>query len=73
MTRRLVDLYPVGASVEIVFVVDDVETWLRGDVVGHQHPGVWVRTAADRRLWFVTNGKRIRLPGPAGFGETPQG
>jgi hypothetical protein len=24
-----------------------------------QHPGLWVITE-DRRVWFVTNGKRIR-------------
>ncbi len=71
--KRLVELYPVGTPVEIVFVVDEVETWRAGEVVGHQYPAVWVRTDEDRRLWFVTNGKRIRpTMRPAGSLQTPQ-
>jgi hypothetical protein len=61
MAQRLVDAYPVGKRVEIVFQLEDAEVWRSGEVVGHQYPAVWVRTDADRRLWFVTNGKRIRL------------
>lgn len=60
MAPRLVEQYPVGTRVEIVFALDDVEIWRQGEVVGHQHPAVWVRTHDDRKLWFVTNGKRIR-------------
>jgi hypothetical protein len=60
MAQRLVEAYPIGRRVEIVFQLDDDEVWRPGTVVGHQHPAVWVRTDADRRVWFVTNGKRIR-------------
>jgi hypothetical protein len=61
MARRLVDVYAVGDQVEILQVVDDAEVWRPGEVVGHQYPAVWVRTAGDGKLWFVTNGKRIRV------------
>ncbi len=64
MAQRLLDRYPVGERVEIVFVIDGDEVWRAGDVVSHQYPAVWVRTDADRRLWFVTNGKRIRPTAP---------
>ena len=60
MAQRLVDAYPVGDSVEILLMIDDEEEWRTGRVAGHQFPAVWVVTDADRRLWFVTNGKRIR-------------
>jgi hypothetical protein len=56
MPPRLVEAYPIGTSVEITF---DGETWHRGDVVKHDHPAVWVQTE-DGRLWFVTNGRKIR-------------
>lgn len=65
MAQRLVDQYPVGERVEILFLVEDVEAWRAGEVVGHQYPAVWVRTDGDRKLWFVTNGKRIRSLGGA--------
>ena len=64
MAARLVDLYAVGDLVEILQVVDDAEVWRAGEVIGHQYPAVWVRTAGDRMLWFVTNGKRIRRTEP---------
>ena len=60
MAQRLIDIYAVGDRVEIVFTEDDIEEWRAGRVAGHQHPAVWVVTDGDRRLWFVTNGKRIR-------------
>jgi hypothetical protein len=60
-----VDLYAVGDRVEILQVIDDVEEWRAGEVAGHQYPAVWVRTIEDRKVWFVTNGKRIRRAGPA--------
>ncbi len=60
MAQRLVEQYPVGERVEILFEVEDVEVWRAGEVVGHQFPAVWVRTDGDRKMWFVTNGKRIR-------------
>lgn len=60
MAQRLVEAYPLGKRVEIVFQIEDDEVWRPGEVVGHQHPAVWVRTDDDRKLWFVTNSKRIR-------------
>jgi hypothetical protein len=60
MTGRLVDLYAVGAPVEVAF--EDrcgVASWVPGVVVRHQFPAVWVRTL-DGREWHVTSGKRIR-------------
>jgi hypothetical protein len=63
VAQRLVDQYPVGERVEILFVIEDVEVWRAGEVVGHQYPAVWVRTDRDRKMWFVTNGKRIRRVG----------
>ncbi len=60
MAQRLVDLYAIGDRVEILQVVDDLEVWRAGQVVGHQYPAVWVRADADQKVWFVTNGKRIR-------------
>ncbi len=61
MTRkaRLVETYPVQASVTIMLAGVG---WRAGEVVAHQHPGVWVRDQ-DGRFWFVTNHNRIR---PAG-------
>lgn len=72
MAPRLVEQYPVGTRVEIVFVIDEVEAWRSGEVVGHQYPAVWVRTDRDRKLWFVTNGRRIRLLGPPRFPTTSE-
>jgi hypothetical protein len=64
MAQRLVDAYGVGARVEILLTVDDTEVWRAGRVAGHQFPAVWVVTDGDRKLWFVTNAKRIRPEGP---------
>lgn len=63
MAQRLVDVYPIGERVEILQTVDEVEVWRAGEVVAHQFPAVWVRTEGDRKVWFVTNGKRIRQAG----------
>lgn len=60
MAPRLVEVYPVGTRVEILFEMEHAELWRAGEVVAHQYPAVWVRTDDDRKLWFVTNGKRIR-------------
>lgn len=60
MAQRLVDLYAVGDRVEILLTVDEVEEWRAGRVAGHQFPAVWVVTDRDRKLWFVTNSRRIR-------------
>ncbi|MCU0501805.1 MAG: hypothetical protein MUC51_08575 [Anaerolineae bacterium] len=59
MPPRLVDLYQPGDAVEIFLSDADCEQWRAGQVRGAQHPGIWVQTD-DGRLWFVTNGRRIR-------------
>ncbi|VAW33159.1 hypothetical protein MNBD_CHLOROFLEXI01-1814 [hydrothermal vent metagenome] len=57
MAERLSELYPVETAVEIWL---NEQVWLRGVVISHQHPAVWVNTE-DGRSWFVTNRRRIRL------------
>lgn len=59
MTPRLTERYQVGDAVEIYLTGDSGEDWQPAVVVMLEHPGVWVRTG-DRRLWYVTNGRRIR-------------
>ena len=59
MPPRLVDLYHPGDAVEILLSDEEGEMWRAGLVRGAQYPGIWVQTA-DRCLWFVTNGRRIR-------------
>ena len=59
MSKRLVDLYPVSAPVDVRFRALDGERWVPSTVVAHAHPGVWV-AAPDGSRWFVTNGGRIR-------------
>jgi hypothetical protein len=63
MPPRLVDLYHPGAAVEVLLSDGEGEMWRPALVRDFQHPGVWVQTT-DRRLWFVTNGRRIRLTVP---------
>ena len=60
MPPRLTENYRVGDPVEIYLAGDDGESWRPGKVMALQHPGIWVMTLDDRRLWFVTNGRRIR-------------
>ncbi len=60
MAKRLVESYQVGDRVDLLFSNDEMEEWRAGRVVSLQHPAVWVQTDDNRRLWFVTNGKRIR-------------
>lgn len=60
MTQRLVDRFQRGDRVEIAW---EEETWMKGQVAGLEHPGVWVQTA-DGRFWFVTNTRRIRPTPP---------
>ena len=60
MAQRLVDTYRIGDQVEVFFHDEEDDEWRPARVVALQHPGVWVLTE-DRRLWFVTNGRRIRL------------
>lgn len=57
MAQRLYEQYQLDTLVEIQFSGND--RWLRGRVVRHDPPGVWVQTA-NRRMWFVTNTQRIR-------------
>ena len=57
MSRRLIDLYPLGSPVQVYF--PQIELWLNGVVVDHAHPAVWVKTF-DGRRWFVTNSRKIR-------------
>jgi hypothetical protein len=58
VAQRLIDTYRPDDPVEIFFQEEDDE-WRPARVVALQHPGLWALTE-DRRLWFVTNGKRIR-------------
>lgn len=58
MSRRLVDRFTVAAEVEIQF--QGYGDWFSGQVVAHQHPGVWVQLTRGG-LYFVTNSSRIRL------------
>ena len=60
MAQRLVDTYRLDETVEVLFQDEVGEEWRPARVVALQHPGLWVLTE-DRRLWFVTNGKRIRI------------
>ena len=59
MTARLSETYRAGDRVEIVFDVDGRQQWLAGQVVGLQHPGLWVRLPGGS-MWFVTNTRKIR-------------
>jgi len=57
MPARLSDTYRSGDVVEILF--DAGEQWLAGQVVGLQHPGLWVQLPGGS-MWFVTNTRKIR-------------
>jgi len=59
MPPRLAEIYKSGDIVEIFLSGEEGESWQPALVRDLQHPGVWVQTT-DRRLWFVTNGRRIR-------------
>ncbi len=59
MAQRLVEIYRIGDAIEVCFQDDEGDDWRPAHIRDLQHPGVWAMTA-DRRLWFVTNGKRIR-------------
>jgi len=59
VAQRLVETYQIGDSVEVFFQDEIADEWRPARVVALQHPGVWVLTD-DRRVWFVTNRKRIR-------------
>jgi hypothetical protein len=63
MAQRLVDTYRIGDPVEIFFQDEEDDQWRPARVVALQHPGLWALTE-DRRLWFVTNSKRIRPCAP---------
>jgi len=64
MAQSLVETYQIDDVVEILLQDEEGDTWRPARVVALQHPGVWVLTG-DRRLWFVTNGKRIRPQKPS--------
>lgn len=67
MPRRLVDRFHPGDVIEVLFAAEDAEgEWRPARVLALQHPGVWVRSVEDGKLWFVTNGQHIRpvSPGP---------
>jgi hypothetical protein len=59
VAQRLVGTYRLDETVEVLFQDEEDDEWRAGRVVALQHPGLWVLTE-NRRLWFVTNGKRIR-------------
>ncbi len=65
VAQRLVEIYRIGDAVEVLFQGDEGDDWRPARVMALQHPGVWAMTD-DRRLWFVTNSKRIRphVPSP---------
>ena len=60
MPPRLAEIYKAGDIVEILLSDEEGESWRPALVRDFQHPGLWVQTA-DRRLWFVTNSRRIRM------------
>ena len=64
MAQRLVEIYKSGDLAEVLLRGQDAEEWCKAVVRGLDYPGVWVQTE-DRRLWFVTNGRRIRPMTPA--------
>lgn len=64
-SRRLIDRFPVGCPVDVLFRGVDTERWIPATVASHAHPGVWVVVGpevhgAGGSRWFVTNGTRIR-------------
>ncbi len=59
MVKRLVEVYRIGDPVEIFFQNEEGDEWRPARIVALQPPGVWAQTE-DRRVWYVTNGKRIR-------------
>jgi hypothetical protein len=62
MARRLSERFQVGERVEIGFKDQGgLLRWQSGVIIAHQPPGLWVETGNGMR-WFVTNGRRIRLP-----------
>jgi hypothetical protein len=66
MSSRLVDRFPVGSAVDVLFRAgSDRQMWVAARVIAHAHPGVWVQVeagveGAGGSRWFVTNGGRIR-------------
>lgn len=71
MSQRLVERFPVGSAVDVLFRSVDSERWIPATVAAHAHPGVWVEVARDVPVaggsrWFVTNGTRIRPRAAAG-------
>ena len=69
-------LRPTGSAIQSKspFRMKSPKNGRRQGVVALQHPGLWVITE-DRRVWFVTNGKRIRpqVPSPLSCEERGEG
>lgn len=59
MVKRLHERFQINEPVEIYFPL--IQRWVSGRVVRFDRPGVWVETG-ELQQWFVTNGRRIRLP-----------
>ncbi|MDX1614820.1 MAG: hypothetical protein R3300_10960 [Candidatus Promineifilaceae bacterium] len=59
MTRRLVDRFKLGQHVLIRFG-DSGDDWVQATVIAADHPGLWVQTE-DKRMWYVTNNRRIKV------------
>lgn len=59
MAKRMIDLYPIDARVDLFVQTLSGKEWVAGCVVAHDHPAVWVALIDGRRL-FVTNRQQIR-------------
>jgi hypothetical protein len=63
VAERLSEQYRPGDRVEIFLEAAEGDPqWTPAVVYRLQHPGVWV-VDDDRRMWFVTNTRRIRRGG----------
>lgn len=62
MAKRLSERFTINQLVEVYFAQSG--SWLPGQILRFEAPGVWVQTVVDGRIWFVTNGRRIRAYEP---------
>ena len=65
MKKRLIEMYGVNDRVEIYLKTVSGEDWIPGQVIRHDHPGIWVEISGGSQ-WFVTNRQRIRKAEPDG-------